>query len=74
MRLYEIQWIGPPRPEGAEIIAQVADRALDDEAVKQHARHLFATVYEPGACAVRIIDSAGREVPLSSRRAAGVSD
>jgi hypothetical protein len=62
--LYEIQWIGPPRAGGAEIIDRVADCAPDDAAIKQHARHLFATVYKPGAFGVRIIDSAGREVHL----------
>ena len=64
MRLYEIQWIGRPRVGGAEIIDRVTDSAPDDNAVKQHARHLFATVHKPGAFGVRIIDSAGREVHL----------
>jgi len=64
MRLYEIQWIGPPRAGGAEIIDRVADRAPDDNAVKQHARHLFATIHKPGAYAVRIMDAAGHEVHL----------
>jgi len=41
MRLYEIQWIGPPRAGGAEIIDRVTDGAPDDNAIKQHARHLF---------------------------------
>jgi hypothetical protein len=47
MRLYEIQWIGPPRPGGAEIIDRVIDIAPDDDAVKEHARHLFATIQKP---------------------------
>jgi hypothetical protein len=47
MRLYEIQWIGPPRPGGAEIIDRVIDIAPDDDAVKEHARHLFATIQNP---------------------------
>ena len=64
MRLYEIQWIGPPRAGGVEIIDRVTDSAPDDAAIKQHARHLFATIHKPGAYAVRIIDSAGREVHL----------
>ena len=33
MRLYEIQWIGPPRAGGAEIIDRVADSAPDDDAI-----------------------------------------
>jgi hypothetical protein len=49
MKLYEIQWIGPPRAGGAEIIDRVTDRAPEDQAVKEHARHLFATIREPGA-------------------------
>jgi hypothetical protein len=61
---YEIQWIGRPRAGGAEIIDRIPDRAPDDNAIKQHARHLFATIYKPGAYAIRIIDSAGREVHL----------
>jgi len=64
MRLYEIQWIGAPRAGGAEIIDRVTDGAPDDNAIRQHARHLFATIYKPGAYAVRIIDSEGREVHL----------
>ena len=64
MRLYEIQWIGPPRPGGAEIIDRVIDIAPDDDAVKEHATHPFATIQKPGAHAVRIIESAGREVHL----------
>jgi hypothetical protein len=68
MRLYEIQWIGPPRDGEAEVIGRVADSAPDDDVIKQHARHLFATVYQPGARAVRIIDSEGREVPLWAPR------
>jgi hypothetical protein len=36
----------------------------DDDAIKQHARHLFTTIYKPGAYAIRIVDSAGREVHL----------
>ena len=62
MRLYEIQWIGPPRAGGVEIIDRVADSAQDDAAIKQHARHLFATIHTPYG--VRIIDSTGREVHL----------
>ena len=64
MRQYEIQWIGHPHAGGPEIIDRVTDSAPDDNAVKQHARHLFATVHKPGAFAVRIVDSAGREVHL----------
>jgi hypothetical protein len=64
MGLYEIQWIGHPRAGGAEIIDRATDYAPDDDAIKQHARHLFATVHKPGAYAVRILDSAGREVHL----------
>ena len=64
MGLYEVQWIGPPRVEGAEIIDRVVDSAPDDDAMKQHARHLFATIYKPGAYAIRVIDSEGREVHL----------
>jgi len=49
MKLYEIQWIGPPRAGGAEIIDRVTDRAPEDQAVQEHARHLFATIRKPGA-------------------------
>jgi hypothetical protein len=64
MRLYEIQWIGPHRLGGPDIIDRTTDSAPDDDAARQHARHLFATVYKPGAVAVRVLDSKGREVHL----------
>jgi hypothetical protein len=64
MRLYEIQWIGPPRVGGPKIIDRVTDSAPDDDAVRQHARHLFATVCKPGAFGIRVLDSKGREVHL----------
>jgi hypothetical protein len=64
MRLYEIQWIGPPRVGGPEIINRATDSASDDDAVRQHTRHLFATVYNPGAFGIRVLDSEGREVHL----------
>lgn len=64
MRLYENSRIGPPRAAGAEIINRVTDSAPDDNAMKQHARHLLATIYKPGAYAVSIIDSEEREVDL----------
>jgi hypothetical protein len=64
MRLYEIQWIGPPRIGGPEIIDRVTDSAPDDHAVRQHARHLFATVYKPGAFGIRVLDRKGTEVHL----------
>jgi hypothetical protein len=64
MPLYEIQWIDPSRAGGAEIVGRLADSAPDDAVIKQHAKHLFATVYQPGARAVRVVDFDGREVPL----------
>ena len=64
MRLYEIQWIGRPHAGGAEIIDRATESAPDDDAIKQHARHLFATVHKPGAFGIRILDDTGREVHL----------